>query len=294
MPINWTVASGGRRFSMTLAALAALWAVVAAPAGALAQGSPDLKNTMIDISYDAPKNHNYDYIYTYLQKRKVLEELQQFLSPVRLPRRLKIQTQQCGQTNSWYEPTNGSVTVCYEWVDWVLRTAPVDKSPEGFSREDIVVGAFVQVVLHELSHAMFDMLDVPIFGREEDAADMLAGFVMTQLGKDVMRRTLTGAAYFFQAISKVDGQPVGTAFSDEHGTDEQRFYNYLCIAYGADPQTFQDFIDKKLLPQHRAERCGHEYQVLRYAFVKTILPHVDQALMAKVQSMQWLLPTDGK
>ncbi len=284
----------GARWRGLLAGLTAFAAIAASPEVASAQGSPDLKNTMIDISYNAPANHAFDYIYLYLQKRKVLEELQQFLAPVRLPRRLKIQTEQCGQTNSWYEPLNGSVTVCYEWVDWVLRTAPVDKSPEGFSREDIVVGAFVQVVLHELSHAMFDMLDVPIFGREEDAADMLAGFVMTQLGPDVARRTLTGAAYFFEAISKVDGQPTGTAFSDEHGTDEQRFYNYLCVAYGENPQLFQDFIDKKLLPTERAVRCGHEYQVLRYAFVKTILPHIDMDLLAKVQSMQWLLPTDGK
>jgi len=281
-------------FKAILAALTAMCGLALGPAPAGAQGASDLMNTMIDIAYQAPANHSFDGIYNFLQKRRVLEELQQFLAPVRLPRRLKLQTMQCGQTNSWYEPNNGSVTVCYEWVDWVLRTAPVDKSPEGFSRDDIVVGAFVQVVLHELSHAMFDMLSVPLFGREEDAADLLAGFVMLQFGPQVARRTLTGAAYFFKSIAVVDGQPVGTAFSDVHGTDEQRFYNYLCIAYGADPDTFQDFIEKKLLPASRARTCAHEYQQIRFAFVKTILPSIDLNLLREVQSRQWLLPTDGK
>jgi hypothetical protein len=141
---------------------------------------------------------------------------------------------------------------------------------------------------------MFDMLNVPLFGREEDAADLLAGYVMTQLGTEFSRRTLTGAAYFFEAISQVDGPPTLTMFADIHGTDQQRFYNYLCIAYGSDHATFQDFIDKKLLPPSRAATCSHEYQQIRFAFVKTILPFVDVAQLKKVQARQWLLPTDGK
>jgi class 3 adenylate cyclase len=36
------------------------------------------------------------------------------------------------------------------------------------------VGQFLWVILHEVGHATFDILDVPIFGRSEDAADDFA------------------------------------------------------------------------------------------------------------------------
>ena len=35
------------------------------------------------------------------------------------------------------------------------------------------------------------------------------------------------------------------AFSEAHGAPMQRFYNLLCLAYGADQQTFGDLIDQK-------------------------------------------------
>ena len=36
------------------------------------------------------------------------------------------------------------------------------------------MGGFVSTLLHETGHAIFYMLDIPIFGREEDAADAVA------------------------------------------------------------------------------------------------------------------------
>ena len=47
----------------------------------------------------------------------------------------------------------------------------------GFRREDAIVGGFVSTLLHETGHAIFHLLDIPIFGREEDAADAIAAYV---------------------------------------------------------------------------------------------------------------------
>jgi len=85
-----------------------------------------------------------------------------------------------------------------------------------------VVGAFVQVVLQQMSSAVYDVLDVPIWGREQDAADKLAAFLMLQFGKETARKLLNGAAYFFEAS---DRTWTGSDFSDTRGPDVQRFYN---------------------------------------------------------------------
>jgi hypothetical protein len=43
--------------------------------------------------------------------------------------------------------------------------------------------------------------------------------------------------------------------------------------------------------KERAVNCPREYQQISNAFVKTILPHVDEKMMEEVQSRQWL-PAD--
>ena len=48
----------------------------------------------------------------------------------------------------------------------------------------------------------------------------------------------------------------------------------------------------KWLPKARADGCEREYHQLESAFIKTILPFIDPDLRKKVQSIQWLQPTE--
>jgi hypothetical protein len=249
----------------------------------------DLENSQVEIAYEMPHNPVFQPLYERLKARRPLEELRRFLAPLRLPRKLQVRTAECAAAYVPYE--SGPATICYEYLDQIERLAPMDTSPTGVTRANAIAGAFVQVALHQVAAAVFDILQVPIWGREEDAGDKLAGFIMMQFGKDVALRTLTGTTYFFQAS---DRTWTGNDFSDERGTEDQRFYNYLCIAYGGDPATFGYVVRDGLLPKPRADGCAHEYTELQYAFNKIIMPFVDQDVMAKVRSIQWLKPDDGQ
>ncbi len=257
--------------------------------GAL-QGLPaDLQNSQIDIAYQPPTNPAYRALYERLKARAPLEELRQFLSPLRLPHKLTVQTGECGATYVPY--AYGPVTICYEYLDQVEKLAPVDVSADGVTRANAIAGAFVQVALHQVAEAVFNILQVPIWGRDEDAADKIAGFIMMQFGKDVALRTLTGTAYFFEAS---DHTWTGVDFSDERSTEDQRFYNYLCIAYGGDSATFGYVVKQNLLPKDRADGCAHEFAELTFAFNSTVMPYVDQHLLAEVRAAQWLRADDGQ
>jgi Putative metallopeptidase len=249
-----------------------------------------LNNSKIVISYDPVTNYLYQGVADRLKSRHVLEELRRFLAPLRLPTALSIKTTQCGETNSWYEPHGGGVFICYEFVDWMERLAPTQNLPSGVTPQDAIVGPFVMVVFHELGHAVFDLLQVPIMGKEEDAADQFSGYIMLLLGKDVARQTIPASAYFWQAGS-TDWSHID--FADVHGNPIQRSYNYLCMAYGGYPDDFKDLVANGLLPQSRADLCPHDYQVLQNAFNKTIMPSIDQDLLKVVQSRRWLRPNDG-
>ena len=235
-----------------------------------------------------PTNPALETIYQQVKARGILEEMQKFLSPLKLPHKLTVQTGQCGATYVPYE--HGPVTICYEYLDQIERLAPATASSDGVTRANAITGAFVQVALHDVAEAVFNELQVPIWGREEDAADKMAGLIMMQFGTDVALRVLTGTTYFFQASSHTW---TGVDFSDERGTEDQRFYNYLCIAYGGDPKTFGNVVTNNLLPKSRAEQCAHEYSELVYAFSTTIMPSVDPVLLAKVRATEWVRPNDG-
>jgi len=284
-------AGPAKRMALRAAALALAWpAVEAAPAAA--QTWADLQNPQIAISYVEPRNSAFRPIYERLKQRQVLERLSAFMSPLSLTRKIEVKTDQCGVTTSAFVP-GGGVTICYEYVAEIERLAPTARTRYGVTREVAVTGAFVQVVLHEMARAVFDVLQVPVWGREADAADKLAGFIMLQFGPEVALTLLTGTAHFFEAS---DRTWTGSDFSDVRSTEAQRFYNYLCIAYGGpSSDEFKVFLDViGFLKLKRARHCAAEYRDLRWAFQRTILPHVDRDLMDKVRTMKILGPDDGR
>lgn len=276
--------------ALTLAAATA----VASPASA--QNWESLPtNPKVEIAYVPPASPRLMGVYEALKGRKVLEELQHFLAPLHLPHRLRLLTRECQQVNAFYNGSDRSLTICYELVEELMRDAPQTVSDDGFvTREAAIVGTLVGVVLHEGGHMLFDMLNVPVFGREEDAADETASFIALQFNKDVERTIIKGFVYFWAKSQDPSASSPMSAYSDEHGTASQRMYNGLCLAYGGDPQTFQEFVDRGWLPKDRAEHCTAEFNQLKLAFVKTILPFIDRELMAKVQQAQWLSPEELK
>jgi hypothetical protein len=134
---------------------------------------------------------------------------------------------------------------------------------------------------------------VPLFGRSEDAADAFAGFIMLQFGKDQARRLVGGAAYAANELN-LDFAKNPTVqknlekYSAVHGLPEQRFYNLLCLAYGADAKVFADLVEKGYLPKRRADNCENEYQTFKRAFQNQIVPHIDRQMARAVLDMNWL------
>jgi Putative metallopeptidase len=128
-----------------------------------------------------------------------------------------------------------------------------------------------------------------LFGREEDAADQVSAYIMLLFGKAEARRLILGTAYAYKLEAEDPTAKVTmTTFADEHGTPAQRFYNLLCIAYGADAELFADLVKKGYLPKKRAEGCEDEYAQVQKAFQRLITPHVDLALARELMDRSWL------
>ena len=254
-----------------------------------AEARKAFKPNSIRIAYVAPKNPAHQPIHDRLRQRRVLERLAFFLSPLRLPRTLLIKVEGCdGEVNAHYE--DAVVTVCYEYLAYIRANAPKESVPGGLQPDDAVIGPTVDVFLHEVGHAVFDMLEIPVLGREEDAADLFSAYLQLQISKPEARTLMIGNGYL--GAKEVQDQMSKSlelkAFADTHGLPAQRYFNVLCMAYGSDPVLFADAIRLGRLPPERAEDCEEEYEQFERAFKRLIEPYIDRKLLRKVKARKWL------
>lgn len=113
------------------------------------------------------------------------------------------------------------------------------------------------IFYHELGHALIDILGLPIFGQEEDAADVLSVFLLDAFWEeDAAVELAYDTAFGFLGEAQ---QGYEIAYWDVHGPDLQRYYNLVCVFYGANPDERDDVADDLGLPQERAEYCPDEY-----------------------------------
>jgi len=147
-------------------------------AAAITEAPSASRPNRIRIAYVPPVDVAHQPIYELLKQRRILERFRDLLSFLRLPKPLLVKVAGCdGDANTWYDSEAHEVTVCYEYVAHIQRIAPTETTA-GVTPEDTIIGPVVEVFLHEVGHALFDLLRVPILGREEDATDQLAAYTM--------------------------------------------------------------------------------------------------------------------
>jgi Putative metallopeptidase len=272
---------------------------------ASAQDSATLKpfrdKSMIRIEYKAPSDKKLEPIYQRLKAREVLERMQAFLAPLRLPQPLNIITAECGgQIELPYQP-DAPVTICYEYVALIEQAAPAGLGSVGqalVTHDIALVGPFVQFTLRSVARHIVDMLELPVWGNVEDAADNLAAFIMLEVSPQVAQKTIFGTAYFFAKTGQ--SEKLDLAAIRPHIA--QRYFNLLCIAVGSDLVRYSVFLPLQRqegpgdLPKSRYDYClqlgspeHNEYNKIKYAFEQLIRDkHVDLPLLKQVRAVDWL------
>lgn len=217
------------------------------------------------VVYEKVTNPDFREIQAIFRGTKLLEETANALNEeLALPVDVTVALRECGTADASYDREAHRISLCYELVsafaDVFLRDA---RRPEDAERAGAAVGgATVFVLFHEAGHALIDLYQIPVEGREEDAADQLATLVLLSGGKEGEGAALDGAS----TLLAEEEDPAAKALLDKlpfwsgHALAARRFSDVICWVYGKNPAGYQDQVDAATLPPERALGCAAEYE----------------------------------
>lgn len=232
------------------------------------------------LTYAPVQDPDYREVRDIFKEAGLLEEAVQSLNDTfRIPKDVEVTMRECGEANAYYEADSRRISLCYELVGYFSEVFFTDTETEEDEAEagEAVAGATLFTLLHELGHALIDLWDLPITGREEDAVDQLATIILLEGGEDGQMAALNGADSFWGAEEEGEAsEEEDPSFWDEHSLGEQRWYNIVCWSYGSDPEGLSDLVGDDGLPEARASQCPDEYTRMSKAWDSLLSPYVKE------------------
>ena len=268
-----------------------LCAVLGSTSTALPQTPSTNAARPVRVRYDVPRDPQLAAYQKFLQSNRVLEEMADGLNELlSLPKDLTLTAIQCGKVNAFYQPQMKAVQLCYEYVRYfnnlhINDQRGADGKYDNAAVTKALLGTIRFTMLHEIGHALVDILDLPITGGEEDAVDQLASVVLLSSEDEADTVAVIDAAY--TKLLRADANTANQAnltpaqrkwyeenppTANEHSLDEQRFYNTVCLAYGSNTQLFADFVTEGVLPKARAARCPWEWRRISRSWTRLLAP----------------------
>jgi hypothetical protein len=213
-----------------------------------------------------------------MQGSHLLEDLADSINQLlKLPDDITLKGAECGEENAFWTGADQTVTMCYEYADWALKTFTNAGDPDPAQS---ALGLLTATFYHETGHMAISIYNLPTTGREEDVADQAAAFMLLQPGDDghvdpAARADIMDYARGFKQDSEDRGPDVPDwLLADPHTLDKSRMYNFECWIYGADPTGNADIVSDGLLPQDRADRCQDEFEKLNRAWGTLLAPYL--------------------
>lgn len=217
------------------------------------------------VSYPEAQNPTFVALQQMFSEQDILASMVDPLNehfPV--SRDVTVELAECGREGAFYDADRPAVQLCYE----LLMTLAEQLMSGGENGDELFVGAFGFILLHQVGHAMIDLLELPVSAPPEEAADQLAVLMIA-----FAEGELYGAAQAATRLSamNVDWENPGSGRAALRGA---RLQNLLCLLYGSDPEGYAWIADEAHIPSARAARCEEEYEQLEAEWLQMLSEHV--------------------
>lgn len=237
--------------------------------------NPNLPKTLVDLKFSYGKRKRLrgsaaDRTVLISQQAvyRIVGELRKRMT---IPFEIQVAFKECGGPDAYYAEDSHEIVICYELIE---------AYSELFSRtlrastasDEAAKGAVVSMFLHEVAHALIDFWDLPITGREEDAADQFSTLMLINGLPDGDKMALDGARSF-ESLAVLE-KGMKKDYSDPHSLDEQRFYSTICLVYGHRPERYEYLIRNGSLPMERAFECEEDYVRVNKSWQTLLAPYL--------------------
>ncbi len=248
-----------------------------------ASGAEGPTGAGVDVNFQQPTANQTNQLGGQLLKaNRVPFFLGSFSDAFQLPELLTFHGVNGFGGGPFFNPKDNSITFQYGFAALVYNTL-AQTHPEWTQRRlGEGVGAVDSFILaHEFTHAMISMYDLPVLGREEDAADDLATLILLKAqGGD---QFVSDAAQFWAALSQRQQVPQVTDYADVHSLDLQRAFEMMCELAGSSKASFQEVRSLNILPPARLASCPAEYKQKVDSFEQVLDQHVEGGINLSVQ-----------
>ncbi len=207
--------------------------------------------------------------YGYFEKVSAL-----ITSEIALPGDITVVLTNCGTANAFYSSEKHAIVICNELTKenyQLLRQ-------NGYEQDKALKTAIFASLFffyHESGHMLIHELNLPVVGKEEDVADQFSAFFLlmndSSADKSDSGEILMSAAKLF-ALEKNLASEQG--LQDEHALDRQRFYNLVCMLYGAAPAKYSNLVANLNYLEPRLSRCQAESKSLVTAWQRLLQPYL--------------------
>lgn len=236
-------------------------------------GEPAAGNGRISVEYATPRTKVEKIAQQLLEVGGTDGVAAGFTQRFRLPTNLTIRAVR-GSVGPHYDPSTKTVTLSYGFVDYIaatLRRNDPEIDDETLGGQIAAIDGFILV--HELGHALADVLELPLTGREEDSVDQLATVFLVGGVNNGSQYAMT-AARFFRLLFEDRRALKQSDYWDEHSLSIQRAYDIACLTAGASEKNFEQVRSLRILGDSRLERCPAEWAQINGAWQTLLKPHL--------------------
>ncbi|MEM7617831.1 MAG: DUF4344 domain-containing metallopeptidase [Pseudomonadota bacterium] len=171
----------------------------------------------------------------------------------------------------YYDPEEKKIVIPYHFWTYVYDELNQDAQGEMATDElNILTGdIIIHMLYHEIAHALIDVKELAITGREEDAADELAVLMILDHFEKGTYIALT-AADFFELEGSYQDEITDEDLFGEHALDDQRFFNILCLVYGYGDAEAKEIMTELEVDEERLGICEEDFDKRRTAWDKLL------------------------
>lgn len=259
---------------------------VAAQRATAGQAAQQPGDGVLAAAYENGLTPEDQQMQAFLAQNRVLEDIADFTAErIALPQDVPLRATSCGESNAYWDPASQMITFCYELLEEMAPLYAAQQT-EGTEQErsaqvdQDLIGLTNGVTLHELGHALVSLYDLPVVGKEEDAADQLSALLLASGDEQHVAyaiSTINTLAALTDA--EASGETPIEAYANEHSLSGQRYYNWVCWLYGSDTERYATVLQTEqnpdgVLPPERAQRCPDEFQQIDESWSTLLAPYL--------------------